>query len=472
MPENKHEKTANSVNLKEILQHINTTDLYEFIIGYGEKHPEFMEEFVAQFSPTQVSAAKEDYADSITGAFVNNMLRSSNRYRDYDDFGFDAQDVAEDLQPLLDKADYFIKHKNYEEAILICKAVIETIPNEWDPDFDYDGHVQVIYDAAIDKLQEMLEQKILSTPQKQALFNWYAKEHKDEKHQHVGLNTDLKILEEFFADTPEMLAANIKNIDERMEKAADDYDRQRAARDKIRLLQNAGQIYEAENTITQNLAYAEVRKLRVEKLMQEKNYAEAIELIHEGINIAGKNNHPGTAADWKDMLLGIYLMQKNTDKIISTAEDLFINGRDSRKYYPVLKKHIKTTDWPGTLEGLLARMNDKEWYGVNDFKAEILIEHNMWERLLKLCKKANVESLEKYEKHLKPHYAKEIFDAYHQYVQTQAAITNPQAYDNVARVLKKMKKYEGGQQAVALLVNKYREVYKRRKNMMKVLQGV
>jgi hypothetical protein len=119
----------------------------------------------------------------------------------------------------------------------------------------------------------------------------------------------------------------------------------------------------------------------------------------------------------------IYLPQKNTANIISTAQDLFITGRDSRKYYPVLKKHITQAEWPDVLQRLLARMKDSGWE-VNEFKAEILIEHQMWEGLFSLCKKANVESIEKYEKYLKPHYTKEIFDAYFNYVEKQALVTD------------------------------------------------
>ena len=119
--------------------------------------------------------------------------------------------------------------------------------------------------------------------------------------------------------------------------------------DKIGLLQNAGMMQEAETVISQYLVFSDVRKLRVEKLVYEKQYEQAIDLIKDGIKIAGSNDRPGTAADWKDKLLDIYLLQKNTGKIISTTEDLFINGRDSRKYYPVLKKHITLAEWPGEI---------------------------------------------------------------------------------------------------------------------------
>jgi hypothetical protein len=286
------------------------------------------------------------------------------------------------------------------------------------------------------------------------------------------LNTDLKALEEFFTDTPEMLQQSIKNIDERIDRAVSDYEKEKAAMQKIRLLQNAGLEHEAETAISQYLEFSDVRKLRVEELLYKKQYEEAIDLIKDGIKIAESKKLYGTLNDWKDKLLDIYVLQKDKAKIISTAEDLFINGRDSRKYYQTLKKYIPQAEWPHALQRLLAGMSDGGWGGANEFKAEILIEHQMWDSLFALCKKANAESIEKYEKYLKPYYAKEIFDVYFNYAEKQALITDKQAYTNVARILKKMKGYEGGEEIVNKLLLKYRELYKRRKNMMEELKGV
>lgn len=70
-------KTSNNnIQPKEILKYINTDDLHQFIINYGAKHPEFMEKFMAHFSPKQVSAGKKDYTGSIMNAFGSNTLSS------------------------------------------------------------------------------------------------------------------------------------------------------------------------------------------------------------------------------------------------------------------------------------------------------------------------------------------------------------------------------------------------------------
>lgn len=462
------DQTNKKIKIEEIVKQLSLADLQQFIIKQAAKHPQFEKEFIIAFNPKKRAAGKEEYTTDIKDAFMGSKPPSRNRYQHYSDYGFDALEVAGDLQPLLEKADYYIQHANYDEAIVICQALIETIPDEWDSDFDYDGDVQVIYDQAIDKLQLLLEQNMLSPAQTKELFNWYNNEHKNTKHRYTGLNTDLKALEQFFKDTPEMLEQNLANMEERIKNSEDDYDRQRAAIAKVRLLQNAGMEMDAEAAISQYIDFAHVRKLRLQKLMDEKKYDEAIYLIYDGIKIAQQQSKAGTLTDWKDDLLKIYLLQNDTSKIISVAEDLFKHGRNSRQYYPVLKKYITQDEWPAALRRLLDGLGNKD----NSFKAEILIEHQMWGELFELSKKTNSESIEEYEKYLKPHYAKEIFTEYHKYVEKEALITDPRSYANVARVLVKMKKYEGGKEVVQNLLQKYRTVYKKRRNMIAALKDI
>jgi hypothetical protein len=460
--------------ISEMLKHCDGKELHQFILDYFNRNQEFRKAFNDRFNPVKkIAGNKKSYANQVRAAFLNNSSRSGNRYNQWDDYGFDAQDVAADMEELLGKARFFLEAGNIDEAALICQALIETIPDEWNPDFDYEGDVQVMYDGAIDLLTELLEENRLSKTQKEALFEWYSKEHKlTAKHEYVGLNTDLSALESYFTDTPEMLQKNLADMEERISNAGSDYRREEAAVSKINLLQKAGLDDEAERAISEYIHFKKVRKLRMEKLIKEKRYAGAIELIQAGIKIAIQEKHPGTVSSWKAELLSIYKLQKNLDKILSTSEELFCEERSgSRKYYGELKKYTPEKDWLATLERLLSKM-DNGFFGFNDLKADMLIEHKMWERLFALCVKSGAEKLEEYQKYLKPLYAKEIFDAYQNYVEKQALITDQNAYNNVGRVLNKMKGFEGGKEVVSKLLLKYREVYKRRKNMMKVLDGV
>lgn len=461
---------------KEILKHCNEKDLHQFVLDCASKNPEFAKAFTTRFDPEKKSSGRgKDYVAEIEKAFRKNMNRVGDRYNGWDGFGFDAYAVAGSLDPLLEKIDYYLQNNNVGEAVLICRAIIETIPNEWNDssECDEDGDVQVVYDTAIDKLQEMLEENRLSKTQKEELFDWYSKENKQvAKHEYVGLNTVLGVLEIYFTDTPEMLQRNLANIEERINHGGSDYQKEDAAMVKIRLLQKEGMDEEAESAITEYIGFKDVRKLRMEKLVEEKRYDEAIELLQAGIKIAIRDKQPGTVTSWKEELLNIYKLQKDTGKILYISEELFYDERGgSRKYYDELKKYTPTKDWPATLERLLSKM-DSGFTGFNALKAHMLVEHKMWDRLFSLCKNAGAEKLEQYEKYLKPYYAREIFDAYQKYVEKQSLMTDQSAYDNVGRILKKMKGFEGGEEVVSKLLLKYKETYKRRKNMMRVLERV
>lgn len=461
------------VSISEIIKHSDIDDLHQFIIDYANKNAESRQAFNAKFNPLKKSTGdKKAYAAMVSAAFANNPFSSRGRYRNWADYGFEAEGVREDLQLLLDKATWFIQAENFDEAILICQAMIETIPDEWEDQFDQEGDVQVMYDGAIDRLEEMLEQNLLTKTKKENLFQWYSRENRDKKHEYIGLNTNLQSLENYFTDTPVMIDRTLSNIDGKINNAESDYEQENAILNKIGVLQKINQHPKAEAVIDQYLDLRQIRELRLKTLIAKKKYAEAVALIKEGARIADKNMQPGIVTSWQEKLFEVHILQNDTRQALILAEELFHNNHNTkRKYYDYIKKHTSENNWPQTLERLLSKMSDSYW-GFNAFKADILIEHKMWDRLFALCLKAGTENLEHYEKYLKPVYAKELFDAFHKYVEQQATITDKSAYINVARVLKKIKHYDGGKEVVDALLKNYREIYKRRKNMMEELEGV
>lgn len=464
---------AKEISISEMVMQCEVMELREFVFAYTNKNREFRNAFLNKFNPSKISTGdKKAYAAMVSAAFANNPFTVRGRHRNWTDYGFDAEGVREDLELLLDKATWFIQYENYNEAIIICQAMIETIPDEWEDQFDHDGDVQVMYDGAIDRLQEMLDRNALSKKQKENLFEWYDSEIRKHKHKYIGLDTNLGSLQNYFTETNDMLAKTLLNIDERIHNAGSDYEKEDAILNKINILQKTNQPDKAAEVIDRYISFKRIRELRFETLIKQNKYAEAIELIKKGIQIAVTNKHSGNIGDWQEKLFDIYEFQKDTKQALIIAEELFYNNhRDKRKYYDYIKKHTPEKTWLQTVERFLSKMDNSYW-GFNTFKADILIEHKMWDRLFAMCLKAGTEHLEHYEKYLKPVYAKELFDAFHKYVEQQATITDKGAYKNVARVLKKMKHYPDGKEVVAALLKNYREVYKRRKYMMKELEGV
>lgn len=138
-----------------------------------------------------------------------------------------------------------------------------------------------------------------------------------------------------------------------------------------------------------------------------------------------------------------------------------------------MKTHTNQNDWESTLNRILSKLNsEKGIWGFNSFRAKILIEHQRWEELFAQCRNGGVNYLEAYEKYFRPQFDAELYKIYLNFTQKEATITNQEAYDNVGRMLKKLKTFEGGKEKVNELISKYRITYKRRMNMMMVLDKV
>ncbi|MFA5655607.1 MAG: hypothetical protein WDA37_02560, partial [Dysgonamonadaceae bacterium] len=144
-----------NISLEEIIKNTDSKILKRWILQYAKNHASFEESFRQNFSPQQISEEQmKDYAAAIYAAFRTNPFQTGNRYGDWSDYGFDADGVRADLEKLLDEADYYLKYNNTKIPVQICKSMIEIIPEEWEDQFDYEGDVQVMYDGAIDRLEE------------------------------------------------------------------------------------------------------------------------------------------------------------------------------------------------------------------------------------------------------------------------------------------------------------------------------
>ena len=466
--------------LDDILNFTDEDKLIDFIKSYAQKDDAFNNALLEAFSPTQQADSKkeqprEDYASLIKNAFVGNSTSRRGRYGyyyEYDDIGFDAEATREQLETILEKARYYIKYKNIDEAIFIAQKMVEIIPDIWDENFDYEGDVQVMYDEAIDILESLLEQNLVSDEQKESLFGWYEQEIEDAKHEYVGLNTSLDSLGDYFLTGVEDAFKRTLQIIDRQIKASSDYTQEGLIEKKVYILYEFDHSEEADKVITKFLNIPRIRKIRLQQMLEKKEYPSAIKLIEDGIEIATKKNHSGTINSWNEELLAIYKLLGDKEKELELTKELFVKSNDRRKYYKMLQRITPQADWQEMLEWILKSLDNGFYYGMNNLKADILIEHKMWDDLWSLCQKGSISDIESHEKFLRPKFDEEIFKIYLAYVEKQATITDKDAYKRVASTLIRMKTFAGGKEKVKQLLSKYRQEYKRRPYMMKELDRV
>lgn len=466
-------KSTEKISLTEIMNNTDPDILRSWIVKLANNDPSFEQMLRKEFSPDAISEAQlKDYPAIIRAAFYNNSISTGSRYKPWEDYGFDADGVRADLEGLLNESDYFLEFKNTKAAITICRSMIEIIPEEWEEQFDYDGDVQVMYDGAIDRLEEILKSNILTMQEKHNLFDWYKQESQEQKHRNVGLNTDLSALQSYFLDSKEMLKQSLELLTQKIDKTSNEYDKERLVVQKISILKNADMPNEMENTITEHIEFVDVRKVRLSHILEQNDFKKAIQLIEQGIEVAKLKSHSGTVADWKDELLQLYVLQNDTTRVLALAEDLLYTGRSQKKYYEILKEKTPKVDWPFVVEKILGQMESGRGWHFNSLKAHILIEHEKWGDLLEQCTLGGIEYVKEYESQLRPLFDDHIFEMYQKYVEKEATVTDQKSYENVGRFLKHMKTFEGGTEKVADMIARYQTIYKRRKNMMEVLRGV
>ena len=136
--------------IEGLLTHTDKDKLNKFLKEYAKKDSAFKQALIDTFLPKEKSSVARqkqhrDYAESIRKVFKQHSIKEYNRYRDeHDEYGFQAAEVCAKLEPMLEKAHFFAKQQNLDEAVQIAQSLIETIPEEWDENFDYEGDVQDI----------------------------------------------------------------------------------------------------------------------------------------------------------------------------------------------------------------------------------------------------------------------------------------------------------------------------------------
>lgn len=459
----------NRKEIQKMLQHAEQDDVYDFISTYAESNSKFCEQLKEALLPGGVDELDKDiYLSKAENCFdFDGGGRGWGSYR-YN-FYQAAYEAASGLENMLSDADYFIEQGEYAPAAGIAMSVAEVIPRNYESVDDSSGSLGCSFNMATECLVSILHNPQASKKLKEEIYEWVKLEMNNSVYSNYGFDSLTDVYEaacEELGETNEVLADLDKQIEE-----ASEYRKESIILRKIRFMQSRK--LDTQDFIEKHLDIHSVQKIRFEQMKESRLYDEALKLARKGIEIAGTESSWRTSNNWEECILEIYLLQEDVRSILSQAEKLLCKSYyNSDKYYQIVKKYTNLNDWTRTLDRILNSFEKSSCF--SDFVANVMVEHQMWERLFAYCKKKNpiATAMEQYESYLKPYFEKDILEIYHAYVEEQALITHNSAYDCVARMLKHMRTFDGGNVVVDQLVQKYRNTYKRRRNMMAVLKDV
>ena len=211
-------------------------------------------------------------------------------------------------------------------------------------------------------------------------------------------------------------------------------------------------------------SYSDIRKLRIQRALDEGKTDEAIHLLEEGKS--ADHDKQGLVAEYSKWLMDLYERQGQRDKLIAELEyHVFGLSSGGMEMLNRLKKACTPAQWIEYREQYLS--------GRNYYRLELMESEGLWVRLMEaVTADGRLPILDRYEAALKKRYPDEMLEAYACILTKEAAVASDRKrYQELARYLKKLRNYPGGAERAAQLAVDWRTRYIRRRAMMEELRN-
>ena len=455
---------------EKILNNLSEKDLRDFVLQYAKGHRDFQDDLVINMS----TAKKEINSEKYQKIIENNFYEESNNFGfiEYDDL----DDAIDPVNDLLEKAEDYLSKNELHEAFSIVSAIamvcINNIQNVDDSSGEFGEAISLSIDL-VDKILEKCDDVNLSND----IFTWLHEQVNNKEYNNYGCG---EILESTFfewSNNPSRLEKAYHFIDQQIKilenekKWNNNYRLTELLKYKRKLLTQNGKKVEADQIINENLHLDDFRKIKIDDALAQNDYKSAIELIHQGILQAEKDNYQGIVYRYQIQLLKIYTQQNDQKNIRKIAKDLYFNHHYSTDDYRTYKNTFSSDEWVDEREKIISHFTTKQknykWgFFFNSNLADVYIEEQMWKPLLDDVIKADtIEITERYRKYLKKDYSQELLILYYNNILKFSEKTGREIYSNIVGFLKNMSTLDGGLKEAKELMQKLLDMYRNRPAM-------
>lgn len=244
----------------------------------------------------------------------------------------------------------------------------------------------------------------------------------------------------------------------------DTYGRSFALRRKIDFLNETGAGFEeVEKFCRDHWEDIHVREWLAQQFVQNGEWSKAIEVYEECVS--SDRNYPGLVKGFREKLLCLYRRTDNQEKALQTPWDLVCKSHCT-DYYQELKSQYSNEEWYKEREKVFPCFNAGG-------QAQLLCEEKLYDRLWEFLKDKDLYPVLGYEDVLLPKYSAEILNKYQIYLnQVAKRADGRSAYQDWVRLLKRMKKIDGGRELAQRIAGEWRVKYKNRRAMMEELRNL
>jgi len=456
---------SKKMSFSQFVDSISAEELRQFIQKYASEKASFKQSFQVYFAEKNPTGGKANYSKLIEKGLNSGMDRHG--FIDY----YHAPKAFKIIFELLDKAQDFLNHNNYDETWQIASTVIEKVGDISDVD-DSDGMIVDSFGSACNLISDLTENTEVPMLLKNQMFDWHIAEYPKPPYQNYG---DDSLLDSMIglAEATQRMNEVFPMLDKKITIVRSDYELTNLLKKKSQLLKASGRIAEMVQLMHENLRLPEFRQMKLSELQERKRFDEAIVLINEGILISEKLQNSGTTIDWKKQLLDIFQRTKQHDKYLILLRELFyVSRREKKQNYQLLKKTFSPEEWSTERDSIISQL--KKVHGPDLFLYELYVIEQMWDELLGLIKQSfNYRLLKNYDHFLFEKYPEDILKMYTVVCQKFAEQSNSRSnYQELATMMKYVQKFDGGRPIVAQLLINFKNIYKRRPAMVDELAKV
>lgn len=387
---------------------------------------------------------------------VNNIIE--NYEDDYGCVGYyegydltnDLSELSKDIQAMIERGDYL---ESFELSYYICEQIDGT-------DIDDDGGISMLFDSMSDFWYEIAQK--VSPEEKDKLF----------ESALTYVDSDLQYLDEFidaFIYTafrePRFIPRIMEWIDNTIQNTdKDSYAFPTAVLRKLDLMNDLGTSFERiENVCKEYWFNNDVRKWLAEQYEKKSESQKAIAIYEESLALDAR--YLGLICHYHEKLTRLYQKIGDRNQYMKYLWTLVTEDKKS-DYYNELKSQYTSKEWLTEREKVFPHYSALG-------QADLLREEKLYDRLWDVIKDQHISSIEGYEDVLLPKYAEEILNTYAAQLNRMATMAGGRKeYQYWVRVLRHMKKINGGKALVDQIVAEWKVKYKNRRAMLDELKGL
>jgi uncharacterized Zn finger protein len=458
----KKRKTV-SEQVDELLEKATHDELKQLVREQAKLNVSFRNLLLSSFVQYNADESKEFYEKQIKA-----ILRSV-KDRDGSFDWYDARQVGNGVDHLLESAKKQIDNRNFKSAVFICTAIMEQMVGALEYADDSNGDMG----SAIEASYEMLYTLAASQPDEdiRKMIIDYALSAVDKRvYAEWGWHPGMLRIAAMLLKTD----AEIESVCMKLDKLQrSEHDRETAQSIRYEVILKTKGEKEADDFLEANIANPEFRRKVLQTALAQGNYSKAGLIAKGGVDY-DKNKKPGLVVEWYNWLLKIAQAQGQKEKVIEYARHLFIeNFMPEQDYYAILKQHVPPDTWVAFVERVIQDIAVKKRWFNKEQVAGIYIKEGWMERLLELVRKfPDLQTIGQYETHLAKKYTAEVVDLYVnallEYMKTNLGRSH---YKEACRYLRRVIKL-GAREKANEVISFFRREYRNRKALMEELANV